>query len=72
MIDLTNRLVQEDLYKILRLDKDPVIWLQIIDGKKEFKLITRIDSKTTISYPYDRKAALEADYNTLINLRNKI
>ena len=68
-ITLTNRLVQEDLYKLLNLENDPYIWT-FGNYKGEHKLVIRSNETTTTYYPYNTKKALEADYNEIIRLKN--
>jgi len=68
MIALTNRAVQEDLYKILNLKKDPYVLTG--DNVGEYKLVTKTSDTSTMSYPYKTKEACYSDYNEIIRIKN--
>lgn len=70
MIKLTNRLVQENLYRILNLvgENETNIWID----NEECKLVVRANNTTTNSYPYNTVDKLKEDYNQIIKIKNKL
>lgn len=68
MVKLTNRAVQENLYEILNLTGDPHIWTHG-NYKNEHKLVTKTSDTATMSYPYDSREALQADYEEIMRLK---
>jgi len=70
LIRLTNRLVQEDLYKILNLkvSKEHLYTY----GNVEHRLVVKTSETSTSYYPYDTREALLADYREIIEIKIKI
>lgn len=65
MIKLTNRAVQEDLFKILNVKNDPIVW----HGYGVHKLIIKNNETTTTSYPYHNHETIIADCDEIIRIK---
>ena len=65
MITLTNRAVQDNLYGIINLEIDP--WRHG-DYEGNHKLVVRESETATMSYPYNTKEALDADYKEIMRI----
>jgi len=68
MINLTNRLVQDNLYLILNLTTNPSMWT-CGNYKGEHQLAVKGDDNSTTYYPYETKEALDADYKEILRIK---
>lgn len=68
MIKLTNRIVQEDLYKFLLVENDPDFWI-VGNYKNEWGITLKNDETMTTFYPYPNRVSAEKDFIELKRIK---